>query len=396
VKRLLILLIVLAGGLAWASLSVPTNAASVNGSTISQSALASDVNAVAHSKLYDCFLNGEQLIATQGQDSVPDVDGAGLQSTDGPYTAVNTAFVSTFLNTEIGHDIVFQLAATRHLKATAGQLATARTELNNQVTSVLQELEENQIACPGATSSTTGADVLSTMPHAFVNDLVDFDATISLLEEDLSGVGSSTADLQRYFYEHNGEFENACFTVATYTSLADAQAAIAKVNAGTPFATVATAAGGGPQGCYIRYSIGSELPAGNGIDTLAVNTPSAAITEGTSYLVIEITKLTQTPFSTALAEVHSAVQSAGSVKARDVVTEAEQRATVAVDPRDGNWIPKDVAVVPPTEPDQLDVLNATANRAAVASTSATPATSSTGTSSTGTSSTGTSSTGTSG
>jgi hypothetical protein len=380
VKRLLILLIVLAGGLVWASLAVPTNAASVNGSTISQGALASDVNAVAHSPLYDCFLNGEQLIATQGQDSVPDVDGAGLQSTDGPYTAVNTAFVSTFLNTEIGHDIVFQLADQRHLTPTSSQLATARTELNDQVTSVLQELQENQVACPGATTATTGADVLSTMPTSFVNGLVKFDATISLLEEELSGVGSSTLDLQRFFYEHNQEFENACFSVATYTSEADAQAAIAKVNSGTPFATVASAAGGGSQGCYIRYSIGAELPAGNGIDTLAVNTPSQPIAEGTSFLVIEITKLTQTPFSVALAEVHSAVQSAGSVKARTVITAAEERAAVSVDPRYGTWIPKEVAVVPPVAPVALDVLNPSVNQATVTPTTATPATSSTGTS----------------
>jgi len=379
VKRLLILLIVLAGGLAWASFSVPTNAASVNGSTISQGALASDVNAVAHSKLYQCFLSGEELINSQGQDQAPAVDGAGLQSTDGPYTAVNTAFVSSFLNTEVGHDILFQQAAQRHLTPSSAQLATARTELNNQVTSVLQTLDENQVACPNTTSSTTGAEVLATMPKAFVSNLVRYDAVISLLEEDLSGVGSSTADLQRFFYEHNTEFENACFSVATYTSQADATAAIAKVNAGTPFATVATAAGGGNQGCYIRYSIASELPAGNGIDTLAVNTPSQPIVEGSSYLVVEITKLTQTPFTTALGEVHLAVQAVGLPKTRTVVAEAEMRANVLVDSRYGTWIPKDVAVVPPTAPNQLDVLNASVNLAPATSTTATPATSSTGT-----------------
>lgn len=152
------------------------------------------------------------------------------------------------------------------------------------------------------------------------------------------------------------------------------------MNAGTPFATVATAAGGGNQGCYIRYSIGSELPAGNGIDTLAVNTPSKPIVEGTSYLVVEITKLTQTPFTTALAEVHAAVQAKGTVKARAVIAAAEMRANVSVDPRYGTWIPQEVAIVPPTEPNPVDVLNAPVNRAPGAATGPTPATSATGTS----------------
>jgi hypothetical protein len=55
------------------------------------------------------------------------------------------------------------------------------------------------------------------------------------------------------------------------------------------------------------------------------------------------------------------------------------RANVLVDSRYGTWIPKDVAVVPPTAPNQLDVLNASVNLAPATSTTATPATSSTGT-----------------
>ena len=48
-KRFLVLLVVLAGGLAWAAFSVPSNAATVNGSAISQQDLNSDVSAIAGS-----------------------------------------------------------------------------------------------------------------------------------------------------------------------------------------------------------------------------------------------------------------------------------------------------------------------------------------------------------
>jgi hypothetical protein len=48
-KRFLVLLVVLAGGVAWAAFSVPSNAATVNGSAISQQDLNSDVSAKANS-----------------------------------------------------------------------------------------------------------------------------------------------------------------------------------------------------------------------------------------------------------------------------------------------------------------------------------------------------------
>jgi hypothetical protein len=389
VKRLLILLIVLAGGLAWASFAVPTNAASVNGITISQNSLTADVSAVAHSKLYFCFLNGEQLVATQGQDAAPNVFGAGLQSDDGPYTAVNSAFVATFLNTEIGHDIGFQLADQDHLMVTRAELATARTELDTQVTSILRELQANNISCPGATSTTTGAEVLKTMPSAFVNNLVKYDATVSLLEEKLSGVGSSTQDLQKYFYEHNGDFEEACYSVATFTSMADAQAAAAQATPGSSFDTVIAAAtaaggGGGAQGCPIKYQITSQVPASNGLASLALNTVSTPIADGNDYVLLEFTKFTQSPFSTALAEVKLAVQSLGVPKIRTAVGQAEERANVSIDARYGTWTVKDLAVLPPTSPSKLEVLNPAVNQVAVATAPATsgtaPATSSTGTS----------------
>ncbi|HEY2215735.1 MAG TPA: hypothetical protein VGH31_11815 [Acidimicrobiales bacterium] len=384
-KRLLILLIVLAGGLAWASFAVPTNAASVNGTTISQNSLTADVTAVAHSKLYYCFLNGEQLVATQGQDAAPNVFGAGLQSDDGPYTAVNSAFVSTFLNTEIGHDIVFQLGDQDHLTVTKAELATARAELDVQVTSILQELQSNNISCPGATSTTTGAEVLKTMPSAFVNNLVKYAATVNLLEEKLSGVGFSTKDLQKYFYEHNGDFEEACYSVATFPSLADAQAAAAQATPGTPFTTVVAAAtavggGGGAQACPIKYQITSQVPASIGLATLPLNTVSAPITDGSDYVLLEFTKFTQSPFSTALAEVKSAVQSAGASKTHTVIDQAEEHANVSIDARYGTWTVKDLAVLPPVSPSQLEVLNPAVNVAAVATAATAPAAPATGTS----------------
>jgi hypothetical protein len=381
VKRLLILLIVLAGGLAAASFAVPTNAATVNGTSISQSTFISDVSAVANNHLFSCFLNDEQIVTSQGQDQEPQISGVGLASTSGPFTTANADFVSSFLNTEIDHQVIEELAAQHHLVVTPSQLTKAKSELATQVNEVLQEVSQSQFASKECTTTLTGTAELAQMPASLVAELVQFEATLNNLYNYQSGVGTSTLALQRYFYEHNAEFNTACFTVSGYSSLADAQAAIAKVNAGTPFSTVAgEVPGGGPQGCDILYGIATTLPKGNGLETLPLNTVSKPIVEGSSYLVIEITSRTQTKFTKALSEVKAAVLNVGVAKARPVIAAAERRANVIVDPRDGTWNPAATAVLPPVSPDVVDLLNPTVDTPATPTTTPAPATSSTGTS----------------
>jgi hypothetical protein len=369
VKRLLILLVVLAAALAAASLAVPNNAATVNGVAITQDQLNSDISAIASGNggLYACFLNAEQLVATQGQSGLPPLKGAGVAA--GAHATATTAFISTYLDTDIGHELVLQVAHQHHLVITPSDIASARTELEAQVTSVMEDVSGSQYACSGSTQTLTGAQVLGTMPKPFVSHLVQFDATISVLEEYLSGVGSSLTDLEHFYAANHAQFDTACFTVAQYSTMADAQAAITKVHAGTPFATVAAQEpGGGPQGCDILYGIVSELPAAN-LQTLKLNTLSAPISESGTYLVVEITSRTPTPFPTAESEVRSAIRSLGSVKTQSVIGAEERRAAVSVDPRYGTWNPDESHIAVPAVPAVGDVLNA-----AVDATAATPAT----------------------
>jgi hypothetical protein len=340
---------------------VPSDAATVNGVAISQSQLDSDVTAVANDTLYACFLNAEQVVA--GGAALPSLAGAGESAAGGPHTTANTGFVSTYLDTEIGHELVLQLAARHHLVISASDLATAKSELDDQITSVIQDVSGTQYACGSSTASITGSQVLSAMPHSFVDNLVRFDATISDLEEYLSGVGTSVSDLQGYYQSHRSEFDTACFTVAEYSSISDAQAAITKVDSGTPFATVAAqVAGGGPQGCDILYGISSELPAAN-LQNLALNALSAPVAESNAYLVIQITSRTTTPFETAKSEVQTAVRSAGSDAARTVIDAAEQHGAISVDPRYGKWVAANAQIVVPPSPATIDLLNQAADSA---------------------------------
>jgi hypothetical protein len=353
VKRLIVLLIVLAGGLAAAAFVVPSNAASVNGVSISQQELNSDLSAIAGSAGYRCFLNGEEAVASGGETALPSIDGSGQAGDGTSHPSVSTGFAAYYLDTAIGHQLVLELAAARHLSVTPQELAEARTELSGQITAVLADVTGSQYACA---TGTTAKGVLATMPRSFVDKTVTFDATVNVLEEHTAGVGSSAADIEHYYDNHAAEFDTACFTVSEYSSQADAAAAAATVAAGTPFSTVAAQAeGGGPQGCDILYGVASSLPAGSDLQSLALNTVSSPIAENGSYLLVEITKRTPTSFAKARTEVESAVEAAGATKAGTLIDAAEKAAHISVDRRYGVW--SATRVLPPPSPAATDLLN---------------------------------------
>jgi hypothetical protein len=356
VKRLIVLLIVLAGGLAAAAFAVPSNAATVNGVALSQNEVSSDLTAIAQSPDYQCFLNAEEAVGTGGQTGLPPIEGVGQPTGTAAHPTATASFASNYVDTLIGHQLVLELAAKEHLHSTSSDRSVAHAELLAQMTAILQDVEGSKYAC---TSGLTAAEVLATMPTSFVDRTLQFDAAVSVFEDHEAGFGSSTADLQNYFNAHTSRFDTACFTVAEYTSESLAEAAAAEVAGGTPFATVAAqATGGGPQSCQILYGIASSLPAGSNIGDLPLNTLSSPIAINSDYLLIEITKRTTTPFTKATSEVRAAVQNAGADKARTAIDAAEKTAVISVDQRYGQWEPAKSQVVPPLSPLPGDVRDA--------------------------------------
>src|SRR5580704_14974687 len=222
-KRFLVLLVVLAGGLAWAAFSVPSNAATVNGSAISQQDLNSDVSAIASSAYYQCYLNSEEYLSSEGSQEAPPVLGAGTGQYAGDHPTATSAFVASYLETDIGHELVSQLAAERHVDVTPADLATARSDLTQQISSVMSEILQTQegqnihYGCSLTGQPLTGEQVLDSLPASFVDQQVQFVAEASALEEDLAGVGSSDADMQNYFSAHSAKFDTACLSAAVYS-----------------------------------------------------------------------------------------------------------------------------------------------------------------------------------
>ncbi len=135
-KWLLVLLILLGGGVAAAAFAVPTNAAIVNGVAISQDTLNSDISAIAGSPDYQCYLNSEDYLSSNGSQTswLPGQRRRARARTSGDNpTANSTRSSPNYLDTEIGHQLVRQLAATRHVTVTPAQLTEARASLINQI-----------------------------------------------------------------------------------------------------------------------------------------------------------------------------------------------------------------------------------------------------------------------
>lgn len=373
-KWLLVLLVLLGGGVAYAAFAVPTNAAVVNGSVISQDSLNSDIHAIAGSAEYQCYLNSEDYLSSNGsQLGLPPVTGAGTGQNEGDNPTANSAFVATYLDTTIGHELVEQLATTHDVTVDAAQLANARTSFTNQITAVMRQVTQTaqgqnpKFSCGAVTAPLTGQQVLATLPSWFVDAQVQFFAMVSALQEDLAGVGSSQANLERYYEQHRSQFDTVCFNAAEYTDQASAKAAQVAVAFGTPFSQVASsAAQSGTIPCSALVAVAGEL--GTKISTLggvAVGKASAPISYSGGYLVLELSKRTPTPYATAKPIVSQAVQQVGATATQAAISRAEHHATVTVDPRYGRWVAASASVLTPLAPETSDVLNTSANETTV-------------------------------
>ncbi len=374
-KWLIILLVLLGGGLAAAAFSVPTNAAVVNGNSISQETLNANVSAIASSPSYQCYLNSETYLTSGGSQQLPPVAGAGQGQNAGDRPTANSAFVASYLDTEIGHQIVFQVAGARRVTVTPAQLAAARSTLTDQISSVMSQILQTSVgqnprySCSVTGQPLTGQEIFATMPSSFVNADVQFDATVAALEEDLAGVGSSPSALAGYFARHQAQFDTGCFDAAEFSGENAAQTGAAAVAFGTPFSQVASGAtNSGTIPCNTLTSVAAELGVQvSELDGIAVGGVSAPISLNGNYLLLQLTKRTPTPYAEAAPAVAQAVQQAGSTATQRALTAAERRSTVSVDPRYGVWVPVQASVLTQFPPATSDVLNASANKPRVAS-----------------------------
>ena len=233
------------------------------GTTISQQSVNSHVKAIAGSAPYQCYLNAQEYLSSNGGGSLPPVTGAGKTENTGDHPTATSVFVATYLDTEIGHELVQQVADERNVTVTPAQQADALVLADEaQITTVMSTVAQTQnprLTC-GASTPLTGEEILQTMPASFVDEQVQFVATASALQEDLAGVGSSEADLLGYYERHRAEFDTVCFVPAAFSTQTEAQTAAAKVAFGTPFSQEATQAQPARPACARCVVVAAQLP----------------------------------------------------------------------------------------------------------------------------------------
>ncbi|HLG67038.1 MAG TPA: peptidylprolyl isomerase [Acidimicrobiales bacterium] len=342
-KRLLLPLFAaaVAAGVLAASLTVSSDAATVNGTGITRSSLDGDLAAIAASQPYQCYLAAQVSLDTQDMAQLPPVAGAGGLSPDGHQGTFDSAFVDYWMNRMVGETVVAQLAASRHVTVSAGDLAAARQEYAGLIDGTFAALAQSglQPACGLAPSST---QVLSSLPASFVAGEVRSVALADGLAASAAGYRLGPPSLRAYFEAHRSSFDTLCvegFEEATEAAAAQVRG---QVQAGLPFAQAAPA--GSLQQACLTPTDTSYRPIAAAVGHLAVGQVSEPVAAqgGGAYLFV-LTGRRSASLRSVGPVLRQTVVAAGEQRLQAMLAAATRRAQVTIDPRYGRWTSSSVA-----------------------------------------------------
>jgi len=351
-KRFLVALVVAAALVVVAAFQVPSDAATVNGASISQQSLDANLSAIAGSSGFQCYLGVGLELAQENTSGLFPVYGAGASESDP--TTYNTAFVRYWLTQMLSDELVAQVVTARHLAVTPADLVLGRESLVQQITAVFSDYQSEA----GRSCGTTGSALLASLPAGFRSDEIEVQAERDVLLAHEAGYGLDTTSLERYFTTHRRKFDTVCISYVLFPSKSDATTALGKIAAGTPIAGTGTLTS---IGCAMRSAI-TSLP--SSVTDLAPGKVSAPLSAGTAtgkYALLEVTSQRSTTFAAARTGVVQALLTAGSAKAGAVLEVANRRAHVTADPRYGRVKPRSVAIGSPAGPPKALVPDPEAN-----------------------------------
>ncbi len=342
---------------ALAAAYLPSDAGSVNGTTIGQSTLNADLSAIAGSAGFQCYLYADQELNGGTTTGMFPVEGVSETSSASVATAtknpgsINAGFARYWLSQLLTNQLVVQLLAQLHLTVTPADLAFGRTTLSGQMTAALDEFESES-----GDSCGTAATILASLPAGFRAEQVQVQANQDVLFAHEAGYSLGTAGLHRYFTAHQVKFETICYDLAPFASESEATAARATLATGTSFTKFATAS----SSCAVRLGLPSSVA------SLAVGKVSSPVAlSGGEYGLVQITGVKHTSFTVVKVDVEDAVLEAGEARASALVRAASRRAVVTADPRYGRVVPRTTDLLPPLSPPAGSVLNPAVNLPAV-------------------------------
>jgi hypothetical protein len=371
VKRLLsvIALGALAVGASGCDLSPP--AATVNGASISQSALNAELSTVIKSTSAQCALQ-LQSGSTVGAVGVG-TDGDGTTA-----NAVSTAFAANALETLVLEKLEDQTLAKHGVTVSAKDLAAATTDYEGQLAGQLTQAQQNNTTPSGCTLSAT-TSVARQLPAGFLARQATSLAAQEAFEVTVGHVNLSPTALQAYYQSHLTQVTQLCLNLVVSDTAAGAQRLHDEIAAGTTFTAASTSADvdqqvsptGGRLPCEYPSQITqlfastaptvSALADGQLTTPLTFATTSSTGTATNLYLVVQMRSHHLVPFATLSNSIREAILGAHTSVVGSSLRRIVSTSDVAVDPRYGSWSVKNGVSVP-TPPNPAFVLNATANQ----------------------------------
>jgi hypothetical protein len=326
VRRVILLLVVALLGAGWYGVAGSTTALAVNGTSVSESALRTELAAISTHPTLLCYLSSLAGVGIE--------PGAGRDTV----TAAGEAAWSNFRVEGLAIDEYVRTYLKYHV--TTADLTAATSSLEGELTQAASQASEN---CPG-TSTTALAEMPAEMRRAMIEDQA---ASVYLVSRLNSTIPLTASSIHQYYLSHLARYDTLCVSIAVVsptnlTAFAAAQkqglsvAALAK-----EFSVDSSAAQGGAYGCYAPTS-SSYASVRSDIGTTTLNhfptSPlSISYNNGTYALFVAPTKETVSSFAAAQALVISDIQTANSTGANAVKANLLAAAIIAVDPVYGRW-----------------------------------------------------------
>ncbi len=356
-KRLLVFVVAGSAVRGAAGCDLSPDAATVNGTTISQSELQDQLAAISGSSVARCALSIEDA---QSGGTLPTMKGTG-QAT------VTTRFAAFSLNGLVAQTLEQGALAQRHVPVTAADVAAARKDYLAQL-----EVASTQVASP---CNLTGTALVNRLPKSFVDSQAVALAAQEKLEEVVGHVDVSPGAVRAYYNSHLSEVTQLCLNFIIATSQATAQTIHDAIAAGTTFAAASKGPGADanspPNGagpCVFPNDVAAQL--GSATATVvegladgqlappqAVSVPNQITgVNQTIWIVISVRAHQVVPFALTESGLRQEILAKGGPSFSAALGRVVRNARVELDPRYGTWSPTH-GVAAPTPPKPAFVLN---------------------------------------
>jgi hypothetical protein len=232
------------------------------------------------------------------------------------------------------------VTTTLKYKATAADLAAAKSSLEGEMTEAVQER--------GTTCTGTSSEAVAEMtPEMRTSEIQDQATSLDLVAKLKSAIPLTVASAKSYYKAHTSSYDTLCISIALVlpsdvSAFAQSQSAgLSVAQLAAKYSKDASATKGGAYGCYapsnssfdgVREDVGTTP-----INTFPTTPREIDYNSAEYALYVAVTKRTVTPFSQAESAVLSDLRTLNADRADTVKNDLLYKAAIHIDPAFGQW-----------------------------------------------------------